>query len=144
MKSAKRRASSSVSGVGAAQQHQPVRLEGLAEGGVDVLVRVLDESQPAVEMQPPDRDLIDGGSISRMTRRSRQKVPKTSDPRFCPAQRGADGQMLHVVPFVGVPVVEIPDKLVAAPDAFGPECGVGQGADVVLLGALLLVGNERR
>lgn len=47
-------------GSGTAHQHEPVGMERPAERGVDVLLGVLDESEPLVEMQAADRYFILG------------------------------------------------------------------------------------
>ena len=125
-----------------AHQHQPVLLEGAAERRVDVLVRILDEAEPPVEVQPPDRDFVrrrvdlqnDAPAFAEGREGLRTHVPA--------AQGGRYGEVFDIVPSVALPVVEDADELVAAPDAVGPEVRIPEGADVVLLGALLLVGER--
>ena len=117
-------------------------LEGASERRVDVLVRILDEAEPPVEVQPPDRDFVrrrvdlqnDAPAFAEGREGLRTHVPA--------AQGGRYGEVFDIVPSVALPVVEDADELIAAPDAVGPEGRIPEGADVVLLGALLLVGER--
>ena len=114
----------------APHQPQPVRLERAAERGVDVFVGAFGESQPVIEVQPADRNLIDGRIDLQDDAPFAAEGLEGLRAQVLPAQRGADGQVLHVVPLVGVPVVEDPDELVAAPDAVGLEMRVAESAVV--------------